>query len=189
MRKSSEVWFASSNHHKYAEAREILGKHGINVRFFEFSATEIQSDSLFEIAMKKALDAYAKCKKPVIIEDDGIFVKSLNGFPGPYSSYVYNTIGNAGVVKLVKKDRGAKFCAIISYCDVRKKPVQFEGVTLGSIPKKPRGKGWGYDPIFVPKGKTKTYGEMKEKNTLSHRARALEKFASWYLNRQRSSGR
>ncbi len=188
MHKSYDVWFASSNRHKYLEAREILGKYGIKVGFFKFCATEIQSDSLFVIARKKALDAYSKCRKPVIIEDDGIFVKSLNGFPGPYSSYVYDTIGNAGVVRLVKKDRAARFCAIISYCDRRKKPVQFEGMTKGSIPKKPRGKGWGYDPIFVPKGKTKTYGQMSEKNILSHRYRALKKFASWYLRRLQSSG-
>lgn len=180
MHKSYDVWFASSNRHKYLEAREILGKYGIRLGFFKFSAVEIQSDSLLEIARQKALDAYSKCRKPVIIEDDGIFVKSLNGFPGPYSSYVYDTIGNMGVVRLVKKDRRAKFCAIISYCDRRKKPVQFEGITIGSIPKRPRGKGWGYDPIFVPRGKTQTYGEMSEKNTISHRYRALEKFASWY---------
>ncbi len=180
MHKSYDVLFASSNIHKYIEAKEILGKYGIRLGFFKFSAVEIQSDSLFEIARKKALDAYSKCRKPVIIEDDGIFVKSLNGFPGPYSSYVYDTIGNNGVVRLVKKDRNAKFCAIISYCDGKKKPVQFEGITKGSIPKRPRGRGWGYDPIFVPRGKTKTYGQMSEKNELSHRARALRKFAIWY---------
>jgi XTP/dITP diphosphohydrolase len=166
------------------EAKEILGNRGIRLGFFKFNAVEIQSDSLFVIARKKALDAYSKCKKPVIIEDDGIFVKSLNGFPGPYSSYVYDTIGNAGVVRLVKNDRSAKFCAIISYCDRRKKPAQFEGITKGSIPKRPRGKGWGYDPIFVPQGKTKTYGEMSEKNTISHRYRALEKFATWYSKKR-----
>lgn len=183
MRKSFDLLFASSNIHKYKEVREILGKYGISVGFFKFCATEIQSDSLSKIARKKALDAYQKCKTPVITEDDGIFVKSLNGFPGPYSSYVYDTIGNLGIVNLVKKDRRAEFCAIISYCDGKTKPVQFVGTTKGSIPKKPRGKGWGYDPIFVPRGKTKTYGEMGEKNTISHRYRALEKFATWYLHR------
>jgi XTP/dITP diphosphohydrolase len=183
MPPSSDLVFASSNKHKYEEAKKILAPFGIKLKFFKFCAVEIQSDSLLEIARQKALDAYSKCRKPVIIEDDGIFVDSLGGFPGPYSSYVYGTIGNLGVVRLVKKDRKAKFCAIISYCDRSKKPVQFEGVVPGSIPKKPRGKGWGYDPIFVPRGKNQTYGEMSEKNTLSHRARALQKFARWYKSR------
>jgi XTP/dITP diphosphohydrolase len=189
MRRSYDVLFASSNMHKYREAKEILGKYGIHLGFFKFCATEIQSDSLSKIARKKALDAYQKCKRPVIIEDDGIFVKSLNGFPGPYSSYVYDTIGNLGVVKLVKKDRRAEFCAIISYCDGKKRPVQFVGITKGSIPKKPRGGGWGYDPIFVPQGMARTYGQMTEKNQLSHRYRALAKFARWYLRKRKSSDR
>jgi XTP/dITP diphosphohydrolase len=186
MRRSFDVWFASSNVHKYTEAREILEKFGIRLGYVKFNAVEIQSDSLLEIARKKSLDAYQKFRKPIIIEDDGIFIKSLNGFPGPYSSYVYDTIGNDGVVKLVKKDRSAKFWAVISYCE-GKRPVQFVGITNGSVPKRPRGGGWGYDPIFVPKGKTETYGEMKEKNELSHRSRGLKKFASWYLRRPQSS--
>ncbi|HXG13947.1 MAG TPA: RdgB/HAM1 family non-canonical purine NTP pyrophosphatase [Candidatus Nitrosotenuis sp.] len=188
MPQSSELFFASSNRHKYEEAKEILSYYGIRLKFLKFEAVEIQSDSLFEIARKKALDAYSKCKKPIIIEDDGLFINSLGGFPGPYSSYVFKTIGNSGVIKLVKKDRRAEFCAIISYCDKTKRPTQFQGVTKGTISKKPRGRGWGYDPIFVPRGKTKTYGEMTEKNTISHRYRALKKFATWYQNRPKSSG-
>ncbi|MEM3065498.1 MAG: RdgB/HAM1 family non-canonical purine NTP pyrophosphatase [Candidatus Nitrosotenuis sp.] len=189
MRRSSELFFASTNRHKFAEAKEILSSFGIRLSFLKLEAVEIQSDSLFEIARQKALDAYSKCKKPVIIEDDGLFINSLGGFPGPYSSYVFKTIGNSGIIKLVKKDRRAEFCAIISYCDKTKRPKQFRGVTKGTISKKPRGRGWGYDPIFVPEGKTKTYGEMTEKNTISHRYRALKKFATWYQNRRQSSGR
>ena len=180
MLKSYDLVFVSSNVHKFEEAREILGLYGIKLRFFKFNAVEIQSDSLFEIARKKALEAYSKCKKPVIIEDDGLFVKSIGGFPGPYSSYVFKTIGNSGIIRLVKEDARAEFCAIVSYCDESKRPVQFEGVTKGRISTRPRGRGWGYDPIFVPNGKTKTYGEMREKNTVSHRYRALTKFATWY---------
>ncbi len=181
MQQSYDLVFASSNKHKFEEAKEILSSYGIGLKLFKFNAAEIQSDSLFEIARHKALDAYSKCKKPVIIEDDGLFINSLGGFPGPYSSYVFKTIGNSGIIKLVKKDRKARFCAIISYCDRKKRPLQFEGITNGFISSKQSGKGWGYDPIFVPKGKTKTYGEMSEKNTISHRYRALQKFAIWYL--------
>jgi len=72
---------------------------------------EIQSDSLSEIARLKALDAFSKCKKPIIIEDDALVVDSLGGFPGPYSSYVYDTIGNTGIVKLTqKKQKGEILC-------------------------------------------------------------------------------
>jgi XTP/dITP diphosphohydrolase len=185
MHEWSDVYFVSSNKHKYLEAKEILSSFGIKLGFFETSLVEIQSNSLSEIARAKALDAFVKCKKPVIIEDDALVIQSLGGFPGPYSSYVYDTIGNKGVIQLTKKNRAAKFYATISYCDKRKKPVLFEGITSGKIAKKISGGGWGYDPIFIPQGKTKTYGQILDKNTLSHRYRALEKFASWFVRTRR----
>lgn len=189
MQEWSDVFFVSSNKHKYMEAKEILSSFGIRLGFFESLLVEIQSDSLAEIAKAKALDAFSKCKKPIIIEDDALLVRSLGGFPGPYSSYVFKTIGNKGIIQLTKKDRRAKFCATISYCDKKKKPILFDGMTSGKISKKIQGKGWGYDPIFIPQGKTRTYAQISDKNTLSHRYRALEKFASWFANRQKSSGR
>jgi XTP/dITP diphosphohydrolase len=189
MRRSYDLVFASSNPHKYKEAKEILDKFGINLGFLKFSAVEIQSDSIGEIAKQKVLNAYQKCKFAVIVEDDGLFIDSLGGFPGPYSSYVFKTIGNAGVLNLVKRQRNADFVSVIAFCDSRKKPVLFEGITKGKIATKQKGKGWGYDPIFIPNGRGKTYGEVTYKNTISHRYRALKKFASWWSDMQQSSGR
>lgn len=185
MHEWNDVYFVSSNKHKYTEVKEILSSFGIRSGFFQASLTEIQSDSLAEITKIKALDAFSKCKKPIIIEDDALIVESLGGFPGPYSSYVFDTIGNKGVVSLTKKNRTAKFCATISYCDRKKKPILFEGITYGKIAKKISSGGWGYDPIFIPQGKTKTYAQIPDKNTLSHRYRALEKFARWFVRTQR----
>lgn len=185
MQEWSDVYFVSSNRHKYTEAKEILAQFGIKVGFFEANLVEIQSSSLSEIAKAKALDAFSKCKRPIIIEDDALVIPSLGGFPGPYSSYVFGTIGNKGIIQLTKKDRAAKFYATVSYCDRKKKPVLFEGITQGKISKKIQGRGWGYDPIFIPKGKTKTYAQIPDKNTLSHRHRALAKFASWFVRMQK----
>lgn len=187
MRKSFDLYFASSNKNKYSEAREILSKFHISLGFFEFAPVEIQSHSILEIATQKSLDAYTSYKKPVIVEDDGLFIPYLGGFPGPYSSYVFKTIGNAGILSLIKSKRQAEFHSVISYCD-GKKPVLFQGITRGMISKRQRGKGWGYDPIFIPRGKTKTYAELDDKNTISHRYKALGKFARWF-DMQKSSGR
>ncbi|TBR10313.1 MAG: RdgB/HAM1 family non-canonical purine NTP pyrophosphatase [Candidatus Nitrosotenuis sp.] len=187
MRKSFDLYFASSNKHKYSEAKEILSKFRLDLGFFEFAPVEIQSDSILEIATKKSLDAYLSCKKPVIVEDDGLFIPALGGFPGPYSSYVFKTIGNAGILNLVESKRNAEFHSVIAYCD-GKKPVLFRGIIRGMISKKQKGKGWGYDPIFIPKGRTKTYAELDDKNTISHRYVALGKFARWF-DKQESSGR
>jgi XTP/dITP diphosphohydrolase len=187
MRQSFDLIFASSNKNKYNEARQILEPFGIRLKFYNFSPTEIQSNQIHKIAAKKALDAYAKCRKPVIVEDVGLFVEDLGGFPGPYSSYVYKTIGNNGIIRLIKKNRDAKFLSVIAYCH-KKRLLTFEGVTNGSIATKPKGGGWGYDPIFVPQGRKKTYGQISDKNQISHRYKALANFARWY-KRQSSDQR
>lgn len=189
MHMSHDLLFASSNKNKYREAKEILAEFGIKLGFLRFSPIEIQSDSIREIAKQKVFDAYKKCKFAVIVEDDGLFIDSLGGFPGPYSSYVFKTIGNVGIINLVKKKRSADFVSVIAFCDLHKKPMLFEGKTKGKISTKPRGKGWGYDPIFIPDGKNKTYAEMSQKNMISHRYNALKKFAKWYSDKQQSSGR
>lgn len=186
MQQSFDVFFTSSNKNKYLEAKKILEKFGIKVGFYKCILTEIQSDSIKEIANQKAIDAFLKCKKPVIIEDDGLFINPLGGFPGPFSSYVFKTIGNDGILKLVKTKRNAQFQSIIGFCDKKKKPMLFEANVKGKIAKNIRGKGWGYDPIFTPSGKSKTYAELSNKNELSHRYLALKKFANWYLNKKKS---
>ena len=92
MQRSYDVLFASSNKNKYVEVKQILHEHGIKVGFFKFTPVEIQSDALEEIASDKARQASKLVKHPLIVEDAGLFVDSLGGFPGPYSSYVLSTI-------------------------------------------------------------------------------------------------
>ena len=113
MQQLFDVLFASSNKNKYQEAEKILGKFGIKVGFYKCNLIEIQANSIKEIANQKAIDAFLKCNKSVIVEDDGLFINALGGFPGPFSSYVFKTIGNNGILKLVKTNRNAKFQSII----------------------------------------------------------------------------
>ena len=182
MQKLSDLLFVSSNTHKFKEAKEILNSFGVSIQFFRLNLEEIQSNSIKQIAIKKAQDAFSKCKKPLIIEDDGLHIDSLDGFPGPYSSYVNKTIGNKGILNLLKKNRSAKFISTITYCD-KNGFETFEGKLYGSISKSERGNGWGFDPIFIPKNTKKTFGELIEKNNLSHRYKALKKFSNWYLHK------
>jgi len=184
MPESYNVLFASSNTHKYEEAKKILAEFGIKLEFFQTDLVEIQDDSLSKIALQKALSAYEKCKKPVIIEDDGLFIDSLSGFPGPYSSYIFNTIGNDGILKLIGDNRDTQFVAIIAFCDSSNEPTLFESKVAGTISKNIQDGGWGYDPIFIPENQNKTYAELADKNKLSHRYESLKKFASWFKNKQ-----
>jgi len=185
MQQLSDLFFVSSNRHKFSEAKQILGSFGIHLSFLKANLQEIQSDSIKEISSNKALQAYEKFQKPVVVEDDGLFIDSLNGFPGPYSSYVFKTIGNDGVLKLLNKNRKAKFVSVISYCDSEFQE-SFEAKVSGDISRSKKGSGWGYDPIFVPKNNNKTFAELENKNVNSHRFKALKKFSSWYLDIQES---
>jgi len=182
MHKSFDLYFVSSNNHKYSEAKKILDSFGINLGFLKSNLEEIQSNSLENIAMAKARDAFSKFKKPLIIEDDGLFIDSIQGFPGPYSSYVFKTIGNKGILNLLKNNRKAKFLSIITYCD-KNFLESFDGKLDGRISKTKKGKGWGFDPIFIPNNSKKTFAEINNKNELSHRYKALKKFSKWYLNK------
>ncbi len=185
MQQSSNLFFASSNTHKFDEAKRILLKLGLDLSFFETPLEEIQSNSISKIAEKKAINAYTKIQKPVIIEDDGLFIDSLAGFPGPYSSYAYDTIGNKGIIQLLENNsiRNAKFVAIIAYCDDADHVKLFESSIPGKISTVIEDGGWGYDPIFIPDGESKTYANVFDKDKFSHRADSLKKFANWFTHK------
>jgi len=183
------VFFATGNIHKFNEVRVILAQHELAAGMIRAKAVEIQDDNLEKIAAASAVDAYGRCHLPLIVEDAGLFVEALKGFPGPYAAYVYKTVGNAGLLKLMEKveNRKAVFKSAIAYCDNDSgKTVCFEGEIEGKITAQERQSnqaGFGFDPIFQPKGSKKTFAEMdiQEKNGFSHRAHAVGKFAQWYL--------
>lgn len=185
------VFFATGNIYKFNEAREALSKFNIAVIMLKVKENEIQSNSLAEIAKHSALEAFKKYGIPIIVEDTGLFIESLHGFPGPYAAYVYKTIGNIGIIKLMKriKNRTAVFRSSIAFCYSHKQePELFEGTILGTIALKVKqsgtSTGFGFDPIFQPEGNLKVFSLMSiaEKNLFSHRAIAFRKFAEWYLN-------
>jgi XTP/dITP diphosphohydrolase len=192
--KGKVVFFATGNINKFNEVRSILRQYDISVGMLKLKGDEIQSDSLKEIAQKSVIYAYKRCQLPIFVEDAGLFVNSLSGFPGPYAAYVYKTIHNSGLLKLMdgSKERDAKFQSVIAYCDQETicEPKFFEGEVNGEITlteRKEQGKsGFGFDPIFQPRENEKTFAEMTiiEKNRYSHRAMAIRKFAEWYRRKQ-----
>jgi len=185
--KGKVIFFATGNIHKFNEARAVLAQFGLTAAMLRVKSLEIQSDNLEKIASSSAAEACKRCRLPLIVEDAGLFVEALKGFPGPYAAYVYKTIENAGLLKLMEKveNRRATFRSVIAYCDSNKTEC-FEGETIGEITKKERVKNFesafGFDPIFQPAGNKKTFAEMtiEQKNSISHRAQAVRKFAQWY---------
>ena len=187
--KGRVIFFATNNINKFNEARKVLAEYKIAVGMLRVKTLEIQSENLEEIAKTSVVEAFRKCKLPVIVEDAGLFIEALNGFPGPYAAYVYKTIGNKGLLQLMKniENRKAEFQSVVAYHSTKLElPVCFKGTAIGEITNKERREGnkagFGFDPIFKPENIDKTFAEMSviEKNMYSHRAKALRKFADWY---------
>ncbi|MCL1970449.1 MAG: XTP/dITP diphosphatase [Candidatus Bathyarchaeota archaeon] len=181
------ILFVTGNFHKFEEVRSILNPMGIAVGMLRMKEKEIQSDHTSEIAENSAKEAYNRCHLPLIVEDAGLFIDALEGFPGPYSAYAYKTIKNKGILKLMEntQNRKATFHATIAYYNQKTGPQLFEDKIEGEITlteRKNNNTGFGFDPIFQPTQSEKTFAEMtlQEKNSLSHRAKAANKFAQWY---------
>lgn len=185
------IFFATNNINKFNEARIALGKYNVAVGMLRVKSLEIQSDSLEEIAKASAEDAFKRCTLPIIVEDAGLFIDAMDGFPGPYAAYVYKTIGNQGILKLMHnvRNRKAHFVSAIAYLSKQgRETICFLGRVDGEITVGERRRndesGFGFDPIFKPVGSRKTFAQMNivEKNTFSHRARALDCFTEYYTS-------
>lgn len=174
----------TSNEGKYKEYREKLEDHYSEIEMTDVGYPEIQTDKLEDV-VEFALEVLSE-RSPLIIDDSGLFIDHLGGFPGVYSSYVMKTLGCDGILSLMKdeEDRRARFECVIGYLGAEKKV--FKGVSEGTITQEKRGKGgFGYDPIFQPEESERTYAEMSsaEKNKISHRGRAMEELMSFVKKR------
>jgi len=183
------LYFVTENIHKYNEVSKLFQKEKLNFRLKQcnLKTVEIQANSNRDIAIYKLNSVKDKINGSFFIEDAGFYVdQPLKGFPGVYSSYVFKTIGNEGILKLIDdfKRTKAHFSAIIAfYFKPKDESHLFEGVVNGKVSKKIRGShGFGFDPIFIPyEMPDKTFGELtiEEKNNISHRGKALAQLISF----------
>ncbi|MEM0129738.1 MAG: non-canonical purine NTP pyrophosphatase [Thermoplasmata archaeon] len=182
------VTFVSTNAGKAREVRQILGEFGIPVAWKRRSLPEPQADSLAAVTRSK-LRAARSAGRSVLVEDSGLFIDSLHGFPGVYSAHVLRIWGFGPILELLRKrPRSATFRASVGWTDGRTVRL-FAGEVRGSIAPRPRGSGgFGYDPIFVPEGWSRTFAEVPtaEKDRVSHRARAF-RAAGRFLVRSRGA--
>lgn len=183
------IMFVTSNAHKFQEVREIMESSSIEVQWHEMQYEEIQADTTEEISRDSCIKLAKKIEGKFFLEDTGLYIDPLNGFPGPYSSFVQKTIGNKGILRLLHNNgRNARFLTVISYWN-GKDVIQFRGELEGKISYTERGStGFGYDPIFIPDGYEKSLSEMTpaEKNGISHRSTALKKFMDYLKTENKS---
>ena len=169
--------FVTSNENKLREVAEILG---VDLDRAEVEVPEIQSLDFGEVAAAKALtarDVLGAPPYPVIVDDSGLAVGAWGGFPGPLTRWLMKSVGNAGLLRMLaaEKDRSARAVCAVAVAYASGSIRVFRGVVHGEISHQPRGEGgFGFDPIFVPEGETRTYAEMGEEKSMdSHRTRAL----------------
>ena len=194
-----ELLFATRNAHKTAEIQTILGPqfqlkdladHPEIPHIAETGKTFEDNAILKAVTVSKHIPGF------VVADDSGLEVDALGGAPGIYSARYAgpDASDNEKIEKLLKqlgrvgapKDaRRARFHCVLALARKGEVLGMFEGVVEGQITDRPRGShGFGYDPIFIPNGFQRTFGELEpaKKNQLSHRARALEKLVAFLMS-------
>ncbi len=191
------ILVASSNEKKLKEIEKILSPLGVEVvEPPEKLEVKEWANTFIGNAYLKAKAYYERFKIPSLADDSGLVVEAIDPLPGVYSARfhklsefgqepVKTTEDEANIAKLLRvlkgeKNRRAKFVSAVLLYAGEGKMLAVEGEVRGFIAERPRGdKGFGYDPIFIPEGFDKTFAEMspEEKNSISHRARALKRLA------------
>jgi len=166
----------TSNPGKVREYQRYFEGLGVEMVHVKVPYDEVQSSELEEVVRKGMVELKKMGMSDFIIDDSGLFIDRLGGFPGVWSAYVQKTIGNDGILKLMDgiADRSAAFRCCIG-CSIGGNDIIVTGTCGGVILGEGRGtEGFGYDPIFSHDG-VRSFAELPidEKNTISHRGNAV----------------
>jgi XTP/dITP diphosphohydrolase len=165
----------TGNEGKACEYESLLG---IEVTAVKEDLLEIQELDVVKVVERKAQDAYAKLRRPVLVDDTGLALAEWNGLPGALVAWFLKTVGTQGILNMAAglHSRRASVTVALGYADDVGVRV-FTGTLNGTLTTEQRGAGgFGYDPIFVPEGHDRTLAEMssEEKNEVSHRRLAVD---------------
>ena len=190
------IVLASRNKDKIEELRKTLVALNIELKssydFPDLDEVIEDKDTLEGNALKKARYTYQQTCLPSLADDTGLEVEALSGRPGVYSAryagehvtYQQNVDKLLDELKEIPTEkRGARFRTVAAFV-TKAGECTFEGMCKGKITETEQGTGgFGYDPVFKPKGYDKTFAQLsgEEKNKISHRAKAIQKFISWLI--------
>lgn len=185
-----EIGLITGNEGKVREISKRLEDLDIGMIKVDGEFIEVQADSLEEVILK-GMEFYTRehgSERWLMKDDSGLFIDPLDGFPGVYSAFANKTIDNDGILSLMKglDNRKAVFRTVIGLHIPGEGLSLFRGECHGSISLEKRGaSGFGFDPIFIPEGHDRTFAEMEldEKNSMSHRIRAVEKMVEYLSTR------
>lgn len=199
MKKPTEILIATGNKGKFHEISALLAAIGIKaIPSFQFQLTEPEeTGSTFEENSIIKAEFYGKKTGLVSLADDsGLCIEAMNGGPGIHSArFALDENGQKNfeqafekiAVKTTQNKRAHFICNLTIFDPKNDFHISFEGRCDGELTFPPRGnQGFGYDPIFIKDGLTKTFGEIEasKKDSISHRAKAFEKLCDWLVNSQ-----
>lgn len=186
----NELYFVTGNASKFKEVKHWLSELNpyIDLRQADIDLPEIQSLDVQEVAMQKAKEAWRLIKKPLLIDDGGIYIERYNNFPGTLSKYVYQGIGLDGFWLLAKDNPRGSFANCLVYCSSEHDYQIFNGVSTGTIvePTEPIvDTKFPFTYVFIPDGTNKTFAQLKgseEEKKFHHRYKSLQEFTQWLKN-------
>ena len=180
------IFYSTTNVGKFEELHRYIKNHikmpPFELKQFDQEIPEIQSIDQKAIAINKAQKAWELCKKPVLVDDSGIYFEHYNNFPGTLSKFIFHGIGFEGLLKLTEVDNRAYLKLFMIYKENEKEHHIFEGITKGSIIRPEEFEAHPalpYDAIFLPAGSNKTMAKIRgteEEQNFSYRIKALKKF-------------
>jgi len=197
-KKIKEIVIGSNNKGKIKEIKDLLPKYYriLNPKYFKLKSPKESGKSFIKNSLIKAKYFYKKTKKVCLADDSGLEIDLLNNSPGIFSARWagknsdFNIAINKVYKELNKKDRNwknkkiaARFVCVLTLYGFKKKPIHSIGIIEGKISNKKKGKnGFGYDPIFIPKGRRLTFGQMKPhiKYKIDHRFLAYKKIKKFF---------
>lgn len=177
-----KICFVTRNACKAEEVNTILSGAGVSVVPVSLEINELQTKCIDLIARDKVLKAFEEVGRPVFVEHTGIYIDSLNGFPGGLTQVFWDTLEADKFSELFGNlsQTGVTAKTIIAYCDAKEIHV-FEGEVKGNVSPEPRGdRTFQWDCVFIPEGFDRTFAELgEEKNNISMRKKAFDKFKAF----------
>lgn len=185
--RSRPIVFVTGNPGKLAEARRLWGRGQETFEAVDLDLQEIQSLDLLEVLRAKGEEAWRRLGRPLVVEETGFEIDAFGGFPGPLVKWMLEAMSPEGVARagLTVGERGGTGSGALARCLVLyvdgEREVVGEGVARGTLVLPPRGEGgFGWDPVFVPVGESRTFAELpaEEKDRIGHRGRAWRDLAT-----------
>jgi len=190
---TKQLIIVTTNHGKFEEIKRYLQQLDptIIVTQEALDLPEYQDMDIRNVALGKAQHAWELLKKPLMIDDGGIYIEKYNRFPGVFTKYVYEGIGLDGIWKLAQDDPRAYMLNCLVFIDGPNSYEFFEGITKGvltaPVPEIVH-KQLPYRSIFIPEGHDKTIDQLwlnSKDQSYSHRYKAVQKFIDWYEKRNK----